>query len=433
MKRRQLISLIGMGAMVLLATMLRAEALVIQDYSQLSVSEAQFKQCSQQKPFAFTGVRDAIQNKQYVLAQKLVGEPAKSKTNDANSSETNYLYGKILYLMAYQGVNQRLAVEPDQNKLADAKKYIDTAAKQGSAEAIYDQAMLFTPAAAVEQKRQLLILSAKAEYVPAMLTLAEEYFIETKTFEQRLEAQALVQQAAAIDSDAKIRLASYYLHENTQLNNVTGYDKDIGKAISILHAAASECNALAAYKLFQMSTIEHKPNDLPTDRAMYWLEVSARLGLAKAQGDLAEYYYHDAQDGEKATHWALQAAKSGDLKALLTLGKIYYQGAGTEKDFSKALGYYEQALSVDTQNRLVLNQLGIMYYKGEGSEVDFRKAASLCEQAANKGQAGCQYYLGLMYVNGEGVTQDIDTGISWMKKSAAQDFSVAKNWLRENW
>ena len=75
----------------------------------------------------------------------------------------------------------------------------------------------------------------------------------------------------------------------------------------------------------------------------------------------------------------------------------------------------------------------MMYYKGEGVQADFRKAAELCKIAANKGQPGCQYYLGLMYVNGEGVTQDIDTGISWMKKSAAQDYSIAKNWLRENW
>ncbi len=118
---------------------------------------------------------------------------------------------------------------------------------------------------------------------------------------------------------------------------------------------------------------------------------------------------------------------------MLTLGKIYYQGSGTDKDLPKALRFYEQAYQVDQNNRLVQNQLGIMYYRGEGGEVDFRKAADMCKMAANKGQAGCQYYLGLMYVNGEGVTQDIDTGINWMKKSAAQDFNIAKNWLRENW
>ena len=426
-------SIAAVAAMMLFATSVRADVLPAQDYSQLSISETQFEQCSQREQLVFARVRDAIKNKQYEFALEALGEPTSDSIKDQNSRETTYLYGKTLYLLAYQKVNERLAEEPDQARLADAKKYIDIAAKQGLSEAVYDQAMLLTPPSDAAKKLRLLKVAAEGKFVPAMLTLAEEYFLATETFEQRLEAQALVQQAAAIDSSAKIWLASYYLHEDKQLNNLTGYDKDIGKAVALLHVATVECNPDAAYKLFQMSMIEHKPNDLPTDRSIYWLEASARLGLAKAQGDLAEYYYHDAQDSEKAAYWALQAAERGDLKALLTLGKIHYQGADAGKDLAKALGYYEQALSVDIHNRLVLNQLGIMYYKGEGGDVDFRRAASLCERAANHGQAGCQYYLALMYMNGEGVTQDIDIGISWMKKSAAQDFPVAKNWLRENW
>jgi len=436
MKYMQFILLTGMGMMLFVATMLpvaaQADGLPVQDYSQLSVSEAQLEVCSKQKQPAYAEVRRAIHSKQYESALEQLGEPVKGKSNP-EFGITNYLYGKILYLQAYQRVNERTSEEPDQSKLAEAKKYITLAAKNGFSEAIYDQAMLLVEPANTAQKLNLLKAAAKAQFAPAMLKLAEEYFHATKTFEERLEAQALVQQAASIDTDAKIQLASYYLHEEKPLNSLTGYDKDIGKAVTLLHEAASDCNASAAYKLFQMSMAEHKPNDLPTDRAVYWLETSSKLGLAKAQGDLAEHYYHEKKDSEMAAYWALLGAEKGDLKALLTLGKLYYQGLGIEKDFSKALEYYEQALSIDIHNRLVLNQLGIMYYKGEGSEVDFRKAASLCERAANKGQAGCQYYLGLMYVNGEGVTQDIDTGISWMKKSAAQDFPVAKNWLRENW
>ncbi len=432
MKYMQLTLLTAMSMMLLLASPVRADGLPAQDYSQLAIAETRFEFCGQQKPPAYAKVREAIHKKQYDTALESLGEPGKS-TKDSNFGVTNYLYGKILYLQAYQRVYQREAEQPDLNKLSEAKKYISLAAKSGFPEAIYDQAMLLTPPADSKKKLELLKAAADKKFVPAMLTLAEEYFHATKTFEDRLEAQALVQQAASIDTAAKIKLASYYLHEEKPLNNLTGYDKDIGKAITLLYEAAVDCDASAAYKLFQMSASEHKPNDLPTERGIYWLETSAKLGLAKAQGELAEHYYQQVKDSEKATYWALLAAEKGDLKALMTMGKIYYQGVGLEKNYSKALEYYEQALSIDTQNRLVLNQLGIMYYKGEGSEVDFRKAASLCEQAAIKGQAGCQYYLGLMYVNGEGVTQDIDTGISWMKKSAAQDFPVAKNWLRENW
>lgn len=420
------------GALIIASTMAVADETAGQSADSLTVNDATIEQCSKQEQPAFARVRKAIRNKQYEQALELLGKPA-ARFNKKESGEQQYLYGKTLYLLAYQKVNERLADKPDQEQLTQAKKYINLAASHGYAEAIFDQAMLLTPPSDNKQKLRLLDQAARKQFPPAMLTLAEHRFYATKTFEERLEAQALIKRAAEKDSDAKIVLASYFLHENKQLNHLAGYNKDIEKAIEILHSAAMECNGKAAYKLFMMSVSEHRPNSLAAERASYWLEVAARLGYAKAQGELSDYYQTEEQNTDKAIYWASKAAENDDLKALLTLGRIYYQGAGVEKDYSKALGYYEQALAVDKSNRLALNQLGIMYYKGEGSDADFTKAAKYCELAAHKGQAGCQYYLGLMYVNGEGVTQDIDTGISWMKKSAAQDFPVAKNWLRENW
>jgi TPR repeat protein len=428
MKHNLLISNLIVGSLIFVSSFVWADGWTAQDYSKLSISDMQFEQCRQREKPPYVEVRMAIKNKQYAEALELLGKPERS-----SPPEVVYLYGKTHYFIAHQKANERLANHPEQSELSEAVKYIDLAAELGFAEAIFDQALLFTAADEPTRKLGLLKQAADKQFIPAMLALAEHYFYATKTFEERTEAQSLIQRAADIDSQAKIVLASYYLHEDTELKNLAGYDKDIDKAISLLYMATTECNAEAAYKLFNLSVSEHKPNNLPEERAQYWLETSARLGYAKAQGDLAEYYYNEIQDGEKAAFWATQAVESGDLKALLTLGKIYYHGKGTEKDLAKALHYYEQAFTIDKDNRLVLNQLGMMYYKGEGSEVDFRKAASFCERAANKGQAGCQYYLGLMYVNGEGVTQDIDTGINWMKKSAAQDFVVAKNWLRENW
>ncbi len=393
----------------------------------LMMSEMQLDACSDQAKAPNSEVRAAIQAQQFETALDRLGEP-----EGLSGPEQKYLFGKVHYLLAYENVKNRTTVAADDAHLKLARKYIDLAAKQGFAEAIYDQAILFTPPNEEQNKINLLKFAADKKFIPAMLMLAEIMFLKAKTFEDRIEAQSLILQAANLDAAAKIRLASYYLHEDSQLNNVTGYDKDINKAIQFLYSATAKCNSNAAYKLYQMSKSKHKPNDLPASRAIYWLEISAKLNSVKAQGELAAYY-HTNDSHDKANLWALRAAQHNDIKALLTLGKMYYQGKGLDKDLPKALGYYEQAYQVDQTNRLVQNQLGIMYYRGEGAEVDFRRAADMCKLAANKGQAGCQYYLGLMYVNGEGVTQDIDTGIDWMKKSAAQDFNIAKNWLRENW
>ena len=398
------------------------------DLNSLAITEQELVVCEQSKPISFLEVKQALIQRRYTDALTLLGQPA---TGDR--VEHFYLYGKTHYLMAYEVVQKGLAQQPNAEYLQQAKLHIGKAAQAGYGEAIYDQALLLTSPNEPAKKSLLLRKAADKQFVPAMLTLAEEIFVASGTFEERIEAQSLVQKAADLDTNARIKLASYYLHEDRQLKSLTGYDKNSNKAIYLLYEAAKKCNAMAAYKLNKLASKEHKPNRLDESRAQYWLETSAKLGLPAAQGELAYYYFNEAQDQGLAIKWAEQAAVQGDLQALLTLGKIYYAGVGTEKDLPKALQYFEQALGVDKSNRLVQNQLGIMYYKGEGGEADYRRAASLCKQAANKGQAGCQYYLGLMYVNGEGVTQDIDTGISWMKKSAAQDYSVAKNWLRENW
>ena len=415
--------LLGVGVL-LFANLLQAA-----DLAGLAVTEQQFQTCAAAKPgSSFAEVKLALQHKQYALARQRLGIPGAHA-----SAEAFYLYGKAAALEARQARQQGKVDKSNEQLTHEAERNSQKALAAGYAAALYDQALALGLAGDAAGKLRLLKQAADKHYIPAMLRLAEEKFVASATFEQRIEAQVLVQEAAELDPAGKIKLASYYLHEDAQLRNLTGYDKNVTKAIEILAAAAQQCNAEAAYKLFQLAEDQHKPNDLPQTRARYWLEAAARLGLAQAQGELASEYYDEGRQPDKALYWARLGAEQDDLRALLTLGRMYYSGKGTEQNHSQALQYYEKALHVDSTNRLVQNQLGIMYYKGEGSEVDFRRAATLCKQAANKGQAGCQYYLGLMYVNGEGVTQDIDTGISWMKKSAAQDFPIAKNWLRENW
>ena len=394
----------------------------------VSFPAERLEQCqSQRSAVKKDTVREAIENNDMAALAKL---PAPGKNATANQV---YLYGKAKYLLAYEAVKNRQAEKPDASLLAAASQLIETAAKQGDAKALYDQAMLLTPLDQSQQRVALLKLSAEKKFVPAMMQLAEEYFLTAQNYEGRVEAQSLIQQAADIDTSAKIRLAEYYLHIDKRLNNTTGYDYDVEKAIQLYLDVAMACDGRGAYQLYEMSISKFKPNSLEPAAAINWLTVAAELDLPNAQGDLAEHYFKAGDNIKQAIVWGERAAENNNVKGMIVLGNIYYQGKGGQGDLGKSLQYFEQALRIDEDNRFVQDQLGMMYYKGEGVQADFRKAAELCKIAANKGQPGCQYYLGLMYVNGEGVTQDIDTGIGWMRKSAAQDFAVAKNWLRENW
>ncbi len=50
-------------------------------------------------------------------------------------------------------------------------------------------------------------------------------------------------------------------------------------------------------------------------------------------------------------------------------------------------------------------------------------------KSAEQGDAWAQYNLGLIYKNGEGVSQDYEKAIDWFTKSAEQGFAVAQYYL----
>lgn len=416
-------SLIGVGAAtVCLATVTCAD-------DSLGIPQETLQKCAPvNKPDSSTKIHRLMAQRRYQAALENLPRADKLVTD-----EQRYLFGKLHYLLAYDRVERRLAEQPDPELLEKAHQYITRSAKAGYPAAIYDQAVLLTPREQADTREKLLRAAAGRKYVPAMLTLARDLFLTSQDYERRVEAQSLVQRASDMDTSAKIELARYYLHEDTQLNNVTGYAPDFEKAVDLLREAASDCDANAAYFIYELAAFKHKPNTLKQEVALSWLHIAAQLGLPLAQGKLAEHYQKVSPNMEQAMSWGKRASAAGDATGMMVLGNLYYTGLGTTKDLERALDYFEQALDADSNNHYVQDQLGMMYYKGEGGEVNFRRAAELCKLAANQGQAGCQYYLGLMYVNGEGVTQDIDLGIDWMKRSAAQDFAIARNWLRENW
>jgi len=60
---------------------------------------------------------------------------------------------------------------------------------------------------------------------------------------------------------------------------------------------------------------------------------------------------------------------------------------------------------------------------------DDAAAVSWYQKAADQGYALAQVNLGLMYVNGHGVSQDYTAAASWFQKAADQDFADAQNKL----
>lgn len=73
--------------------------------------------------------------------------------------------------------------------------------------------------------------------------------------------------------------------------------------------------------------------------------------------------------------------------------------------------------------------LGLMYEQGYGVIPDMREAAAWFEKSAENGEANAQYRLGFLYYQGQGVPRDLPRAAEWYKKAAEQGSTPAQTAL----
>jgi len=74
--------------------------------------------------------------------------------------------------------------------------------------------------------------------------------------------------------------------------------------------------------------------------------------------------------------------------------------------------------------------LGMMYANGQGVTQDYSEAFRWYRKAAEQGNATAQFNLGVMYANGQGVARDDQQAVVWYQKAAIQGIAMAQNNLR---
>ncbi len=89
-----------------------------------------------------------------------------------------------------------------------------------------------------------------------------------------------------------------------------------------------------------------------------------------------------------------------------------------------ALNYIKTAANKGHAGAQVI--LGMMYAQGHGVEQDDEQAVSWYRKAAEQGHTIAQYNLGWMYRQGRGVEQDDEQAVSWYRKAAEQGHTIAQ-------
>ena len=98
----------------------------------------------------------------------------------------------------------------------------------------------------------------------------------------------------------------------------------------------------------------------------------------------------------------------------LSVGYEAYQRG----DYATALRIFRQLADQGYAN--AQTNIGIMYHDGQGVTQDYGAALKWYRKAADQGNASAQTNLGVMYSNSWGVPQDYAEAVEWFRKAADQ-------------
>lgn len=178
-------------------------------------------------------------------------------------------------------------------------------------------------------------------------------------------------------------------------------------------------------------------------KAHKWMLKAAEHGDCTAEIIVAmNYLLGDGTSVDKITavKWFKKAANQGSREAMSRVGDAFKYGWGVEKDEIQAVLWYEKAIAPQTHDseqeedeppNNALRGLAELLLKGEGSERDVTRGLGLLKVAAENGDPKSQCTLGNMLISPEdgGLPNDIQNekeGLSWIRKSADQSFSIAE-------
>lgn len=124
-------------------------------------------------------------------------------------------------------------------------------------------------------------------------------------------------------------------------------------------------------------------------------------------------------------HWE-KAAQGGDAVAQYNLSVAYSNGDGVAADETQALYWLKQS----AQQRYQPAQIDLAAWHLRHQQ--FAEAAAIFKQLADIGHPLAQFNYGIMLGRGDGfpAPQEME-GLEWIRKSAAQQFPPAQEFLQE--
>lgn len=119
---------------------------------------------------------------------------------------------------------------------------------------------------------------------------------------------------------------------------------------------------------------------------------------------------------------------------------IAFASVANTENFADAVQFYKSGnfkkahqiflIEAEKGNHKAQYNLGVMYINGRGISQDFNEALKWYRLTAEQGNADAQLTLGFMYVRGEGVLQSNEKAYAWWVVAAANGNETAKECIK---
>ena len=230
---------------------------------------------------------------------------------------------------------------------------------------------------------------------------------------------------------AQYSLGMLYLHSK-------GTDPDLDKkfyqkeAMSLFQMSAEQGNAYASFeaaKILEKGLID-KPN-INAAQKNYEEAFKGFLAMLEQREDDNLLYrvgkmYYEGLGTEKSEFIGIRylekAAKLNNINAQYALAKIYIKLEDSK--INEAIEWLMKLAEAD--HDMAQYSLGKIYLEGKYIDKNIDEAINLLNRSAEKGSQFAQYQLGKMYYKGEDVSQDISKAIEFLVASADQENDYAQ-------
>ena len=183
------------------------------------------------------------------------------------------------------------------------------------------------------------------------------------------------------------------------------------------------------YPDHQWSYANQLDNSGKSMEALYWYEQAAKGGQFECWRIVGDEYM-DGKLVPRNVNYAVECYEKAlkqtantrfKLASASQLGWIYCEGKGMPRDGEKAFPLLK--LAVDNGETRRVASLGKCYFHGWGTPKDYGKARE-CFEKATACDEESNYMLGVIYAQGLGVAEDIGKGVKFLKM--AGNFPEAK-------